>query len=173
MINSGLFVLLFFHALHCQLMRLFLLNNTRLISLKKLSDFCRRCRNIWGYMRHPAHAMFKSTRGNIIREYLLGSWKPSECQMGGELISLLCLLCLKDALRSTINSNVCSNACATFGWSTNGVDGQTIFYVLQTDWMLIKWLPDCEKKSTDYLLILPLVQPNVTLILIGAAIMRK
>jgi hypothetical protein len=25
------------------------------------------------------------------------------------------------------------------------------FYVLQTDWMLIKWLPDCEKKATELL----------------------
>jgi len=30
--------------------------------------------------------------------------KPNECRMGGELISLLHFLCLKDALRSTINS---------------------------------------------------------------------
>ena len=34
----------------------------------------------------------------------VGFIKPSECRMGGELISLLCLLRLKDALRSTINS---------------------------------------------------------------------
>jgi len=34
----------------------------------------------------------------------VGFIKSSECLMGGELISLLRLLCLKDALRSTINS---------------------------------------------------------------------
>ena len=25
------------------------------------------------------------------------------------------------------------------------------FYVLQTDWMLMKWLPDCKKKPTELL----------------------
>ena len=39
---------------------------------------------------------------------------------------------------------VCSNACATFGRSTNCIDGQT-------DQMLLKWLPDCKKKSTELL----------------------
>ncbi len=34
----------------------------------------------------------------------LGFTKPSECQMMGEQIALTCLLCLRDALKSTINS---------------------------------------------------------------------
>ena len=46
------------------------------------------------------------------------------------------------------------------------------FYVLQTDWMLMKWLPDCEKKSTELLRYTSLgqVRPVVMLILVGTAI---
>jgi hypothetical protein len=99
--------------------------------------------------------------------------------MGGELIPLLCLLRLKDALRSTINSkefldlnNFKEECCvlnnASF-WmylflmcgvlyapmrvlrladqQTTSMD-KLYFYVLQTDQMLIKWLPDCKKKAT-------------------------
>jgi hypothetical protein len=61
-----------FHALHCQLMRLSLLN-TRLITLR----ICHISASIAGIYGGP-HATrrmqcSKSTRGNIIREYLLGS----------------------------------------------------------------------------------------------------
>jgi hypothetical protein len=102
--------------------------------------------------------------------------------MGGELISLLCLLRLKDALRSTINSkeflklNNFKNECCVLNndnlWMylflmccvlyapmrvLRLADQQTAsmdklyVYVLQTDRMLIKWLPDCKKKSTELL----------------------
>jgi hypothetical protein len=102
--------------------------------------------------------------------------------MGGELISLLRLLRLKDALRSTINSkefldlNNFKEECCVLNndnfWMylflmcrvlyapmrvLRLADQQTAsmdklyFYVLQTDRMLIKWLPDCEKKSTELL----------------------
>ena len=102
--------------------------------------------------------------------------------MGGELISLLCLLRLKDALRSTINSkeflklNNFKNECCVLNndnlWmylflmccvlyapmrvlcladqQTASMD-KLYVYVLQTDRMLIKWLPDCKKKSTELL----------------------
>jgi hypothetical protein len=102
--------------------------------------------------------------------------------MGGELISLLRLLRLKDALRSTINSkeflnlNNFKEECCVLNndnfWmylflmcrvlyapmrvlrladqKTASMD-KLYFYVLQTDRMLIKWLPDCEKKSTELL----------------------
>jgi hypothetical protein len=102
--------------------------------------------------------------------------------MGGELISLLCLLHLKDALRSTINLkeflklNNFKNECCVLNndnlWMylflmccvlyapmrvLRLADQQTAsmdklyVYVLQTDRMLIKWLPDCKKKSTELL----------------------
>jgi hypothetical protein len=102
--------------------------------------------------------------------------------MGGELISLLRLLHLKDALRSTINSkeflnlNNFKEECCVLNndnfWmylflmchvlrladqQTASID-KLYFYILQTDWMLIKWLPDCKKKSTELLGILPLVK---------------
>ena len=73
MINSCLFVLLFVHALHCQLKRLSLLNNTRLIPLRNCqipaSDA-----GIYGGPRAMRHIQcLESTQGNIKREYLLGS----------------------------------------------------------------------------------------------------
>ena len=102
--------------------------------------------------------------------------------MGGELISLLRLLRLKDALRSTINSkefldlNNFKEECCVLNndnfWMylflmcrvlyapmcvLRLADQQTAsmdklyFYILQTDRMLMKWLPDCEKKSTELL----------------------
>jgi hypothetical protein len=48
--------------------------------------------------------MFRKYTGKHKQGIFVGFIKPSECQMGGELISLLHLLRLKDALRSTINS---------------------------------------------------------------------
>jgi len=111
----------------------------------------------------------------------VGFIKPSECRMGGELISLLHLLRLKDALRSTINlkeflglNNFKEECCVLNNdnfWMSlflmcrvlyapmrvlHLADQQMAsmdklyFYVLQTDRMLmmIKWLPDCMKKST-------------------------
>ena len=60
---------------------------------KNLSDFCKRCRNIWGSIGTRRMQCSK-----------VGFIKPSRCLMGWELISLFRLLRLKDALRSTINS---------------------------------------------------------------------
>jgi len=113
----------------------------------------------------------------------VGFIKPSECRMGGELISLLRLLRLKDALRSTINSkefldlNNFKEECCVLNndhfWMylflmcrvlyapmrvLRLADQQTAsmdklyFYVSQTDRMLMKWLPDCEKKSKELLM---------------------
>jgi hypothetical protein len=48
--------------------------------------------------------MFRKYTRKHNKGIFVGFIKPSECQMGGENISLLRLLCLKDALRSTINS---------------------------------------------------------------------
>jgi len=57
-----------------------------------------------GSTHHAAHAIFRKYRMKHNKEIFVGFIKPSECRMGGELISLLRLLRLKDALRSTINS---------------------------------------------------------------------
>jgi hypothetical protein len=71
---------------------------------KNLSNFCKRYRNIWGSTCHAVHAMFKRCTRKHSKRIFVGFIKPSECRMGGELISLLRLLHLKDAFRSTINS---------------------------------------------------------------------
>ena len=105
--------------------------------------------------------------------------------MGGELISLLHLLRLKDTLRSTINSKefldlkIFKLECCVLNnekfWMylflmchvlyapmrvLRLADQQMAsmdklyFYVLQTDRILLKLLPDCEKKSTELLSVL-------------------
>jgi hypothetical protein len=99
MINSCLFVLLFFHSLHCQLIQLSLLNNTRLISLR----ICQISASDAGIYGGP------SARGacnvqKYMRKHNKGICVGFRCLMGWELISLFRLLRLKDALRSTINS---------------------------------------------------------------------
>ena len=127
--------------------------------------------------------MFRKYTRKHNKGIYVGFIKPSECRMGGELISLLRLLHLKDALRSTINSkefldlNNFKEECCLLNndhfwmylflmccvlYATMCVlrlaDQQTAtmdklyFYVLQTDWMLIKWLPDCKKKSKELLM---------------------
>ena len=126
--------------------------------------------------------MFRKYTRKHNKGIYVGFIKPSECRMGGELISLLRLLRLKDALRSTINSkefldlnNFKEDCCVLNNdnfWMylflmcrvlyapmrvLRLADQQTAsmdklyFYVLQTDRMLMKWLPDCEKKSTELL----------------------
>jgi hypothetical protein len=131
---------------------------------------------------HAAHAMFRKYKRKHNKGIFVGFIKPSECRMGGELISLICLLCLKDALRSTINpkefldlNNFKEECCVLNNNSfwmylflmccvlyapmcvLRLADQQMVlmdklyFYVLQTDQMLIKWLPDCEKKATELL----------------------
>ena len=126
--------------------------------------------------------MFRKYTRKHNKGIYVGFIKPSECRMGGELISLLRLLRLKDALRSTINSkefldlNNFKEECCVLNndnfWMylflmcrvlyapmrvLRLADQQTAsmdklyFYVLQTDRMLIKWLPDCKKKSTELL----------------------
>ena len=128
------------------------------------------------------HAMFKKYMRKHYKGIFVGFIIPSECRMGGELISLLRLLHLKDAFRSTINSkeflglNNFKEECCVLNndnfWMylflmchvlyapirvLRLADQETVsmdklyFYVLQTDRMLIKWLPDCKKKSTELL----------------------
>ncbi len=71
---------------------------------KDLSNFCKGCRNIWGYVRHGPHAMFKHYKKIHNNGIFSGFTKPSECRIVGEQIALTHLLGLRDALKSTINS---------------------------------------------------------------------
>jgi hypothetical protein len=104
-----------------------------------------------------------------------GFTKPSEYQMAGEQIALTCLLRLRDALRSTINSKefmdlnnfkpetfvlnnhnfwlylfvMCHALYApmrVLHLADQQVPGmeKLYYYILQTDWMLRRWLPDAE-----------------------------
>jgi hypothetical protein len=149
---------------------------------KSLSNFCKQCRNIWGSMRHRPHAIFRNYTKKLNKGTYVGFIKPSKCQMGGELICLLCLFCLKEALRSTINSNeflylkefkeeclVLNNnnlwlylflmCCVLYApmhllhlanLQSAAMD-KRYFNVLQTDWMMVRWLPDCKQKSKEIL----------------------
>ena len=105
----------------------------------------------------------------------LGFTKPSECRMAGEQIALTCLLRLRDALKSTINSkefmDLNNFKPETFVLNSDNfwlylfvmcralyspmlvlhlADQQVpgmeklYYYVLQTDRMLLRWLPDAE-----------------------------
>ncbi len=107
----------------------------------------------------------------------LGFTKPSECRMAGEQIALTRLLCLRDALKSTINSKelmdlnifkpetfvlnsdnfwlylfvMCRALYApmhVLRLADQQVPGmeKLYYYILQTDWMLLRWLPDAEMR---------------------------
>ena len=156
-----------------------------------------------GSTRHSVHAMFRKYTRKHNKGIFVGFINSSECRMEGELISLLRLLRLVDALKSTINSkefldlNNFKDECCVLNndnfWMylflmccvlyapmriLHLTDRQTAlmdklhFYVLHLDWILLKWLPDCEKKSTKLLKDTSLgqVRPVVMLILVGTAI---
>ena len=69
-----------------------------------IAKFVKRCRNIFGSTRHGPHALFKKYSKEHNGGIYLGFIKVSECRMAGELIALLRMLRLKDALRATIRS---------------------------------------------------------------------
>jgi hypothetical protein len=71
---------------------------------KKMSEFGKKVRNIFGSVRHIPKAIFETHSRQHNRGIYLGFIKPSECRMAGEHIGLLRLLRLKNALRSTIMS---------------------------------------------------------------------
>ncbi|KAL3766558.1 hypothetical protein ACHAWU_007798, partial [Discostella pseudostelligera] len=77
---------------------------SKIDAFKLLSSFSKRCRDIWGNVRHSPHAMFTAYSKQHNNGINLGFVKPSECRMAGEHIALLRLLRLKNALRSTIAS---------------------------------------------------------------------
>jgi hypothetical protein len=69
-----------------------------------ISQFAKKCRNIWGSVRHKPSAMFKKYSAEHNNSRSIGFIKPSECRMAGEHIALLCLLRLCSALKATVTS---------------------------------------------------------------------
>ena len=71
---------------------------------KRLSEFCKKVKNIFGSVWHNPKAIFEQHSRQHNHGIYLGFIKPSECMMAGANIGLLHLLWLKNALRSTIMS---------------------------------------------------------------------
>jgi hypothetical protein len=69
-----------------------------------ISEFAKKCRNIWGSVRHKPSAMFKKYSAEHNNGRSIGFIKPSECRMAGEHIALLRLLRLRNALKATVTS---------------------------------------------------------------------
>jgi hypothetical protein len=77
---------------------------TKMPMFQCLSQFSKRCRNIFGLTCHGPHAIFKKHSIMHNNRIYIGFIKISECHMAGELIGLLCLMRLRDILRPTIAS---------------------------------------------------------------------
>ena len=77
---------------------------TKVPEFKRLSNFAKKVRNIFGSVRHSPSAMFKKYSRAHNKGVYIGFIKPSECRMAGEHIALLRLLRLRNALRATITS---------------------------------------------------------------------
>ncbi len=77
---------------------------TKMLVFQCLSQFSKRCRNIFGSTRHGPHAIFKKHSIIHNNHIYIGFIKISECHMAEELIGLLCLLRLRDIIRVTIAS---------------------------------------------------------------------
>ncbi len=69
-----------------------------------ISEFAKKCCNIWGSVRHKPLAMFKKYSKQHNNGIPLGFIKSSECRMAGEHIALLRLLRLRNALKATVTS---------------------------------------------------------------------
>lgn len=70
--------------------------------LKLCISFAKKLRNIFGSVRHAPASIFKKNSSEFNNGILLKFTKPSECRMAGEVISLLRLYRLKDALKATV-----------------------------------------------------------------------
>jgi hypothetical protein len=79
---------------------------TKMPVFQCLSQFLKRCRNIFGSTCHSPHAIFKKHSNMHNNCIYIGFIKISECHMAGELIGLLRLLRLRDILRATRNSKI-------------------------------------------------------------------
>jgi hypothetical protein len=77
---------------------------TKMPVFQCLSQFSKRCRNIFGSTRHGPHAIFNKHSIMSNNRIYIGFIKMSECRMAGELIGLLHLLRLRGILRVTIAS---------------------------------------------------------------------
>jgi hypothetical protein len=77
---------------------------TKMPVFQCLSQFSKRCRNIFESTHHGPHAIFKRHSIMHINCIYIGFIKISECRMAGELIGLLPLLRLMDIIRATIAS---------------------------------------------------------------------
>ncbi len=71
---------------------------TKVLEIKRLSDFAKKVHNVFGSVRHSPSAMFK--KYSCLHNNGIGFIKPSECWMAGEHIALLRLLRLKNTLRA-------------------------------------------------------------------------
>ncbi len=83
---------------------------TKMPVFQYLSQFSKRCQNIFESSRQGPHAIFK--KHSIMHNHIyIGFIKISECRMARELIGLLHLLRLKDILRATIASKEFKDIC--------------------------------------------------------------
>jgi hypothetical protein len=69
-----------------------------------MSEFAKKCRNIWGSVHHKPSAMLKKYSRQHNSGIPLGFIKSSEYRMAGEHITLLRLLRLQNALKATATS---------------------------------------------------------------------
>jgi hypothetical protein len=81
-----------------------------------LSQFLKRCRNIFGSTRHGPHGIFKKYSIIHNNPIFIGFIKISKCRMARELIGLLQLLRLSDILRATIASKEFQDTWAKCFW---------------------------------------------------------
>jgi hypothetical protein len=77
---------------------------TKIPVFQCLSQFSKRCRNIFGSTHHGPHAIFKKHSIMHNNHIYIGFIKISKRRMAGEMIRLLHLLRLRDILRVTIAS---------------------------------------------------------------------
>jgi hypothetical protein len=77
---------------------------TKIPVIQRSSQFLKQCRNIFGSTHHGPHAIFKKHSTMHNDGIYIGFIKISECCMAGELIGLLCLLRLRNIIRTTIAS---------------------------------------------------------------------
>ncbi len=66
----------------------------KVLEFRVVSEFAKKCRNIWGSVRHKPSGMFKKYSKQHNNLIPLGFIKSLECRMAGEYIALLRLLCL-------------------------------------------------------------------------------
>eukprot|EP00804_Cyclotella_cryptica_P020491 CCRYP_019802-RA/>CCRYP_019802-RA protein AED:0.36 eAED:0.32 QI:0/0/0/1/0/0/2/0/220 len=69
-----------------------------------LSNFCKKLRNVFGSVIHDPASTFKSHSKKHNRGIHIGFIIPSDCRMAGQLIAMLRLLHLKEALQATVTS---------------------------------------------------------------------